>query len=267
MKRNAFKVTVIVAVVAAIGVLASGCSGKEGGRSGGSGEGGASVDAGSVGKVVATAVNLAASPTTDFAYRLNDAGNGVVITRYSGAGGVVVIPATIEGFPVVELEGFGGKDTVTSLVIPNGVTTIGAAFMRMNALTSVVIPASVTVIGNSAFWQSNALTSVSIPDSVTIIGESAFSSMNALTRINLPASLTQIGISAFARNANLTELIIPDSIESGQIGPLQNPDAQTAHRVREAISGEGAGAFSGSTQKLSLATRQRLRDLGFGNIE
>ncbi len=47
----------------------------------------------------------------------------------------------------------GVKDmSVTSIVIPEGVTSIGeAAFFDCRCLTSITIPSSVTSIGDSAF--------------------------------------------------------------------------------------------------------------------
>ena len=64
---------------------------------------------------------------------------------------------------------------LTSVVIPNSVTTIGErAFFLCSGLTSVKIGTSVTSIGNSAFSFCGGLTSIDIPNSVTTIGESAF---------------------------------------------------------------------------------------------
>ena len=76
-------------------------------------------------------------------------------------------------------------------------------------ITSVTIPNSVTSIGNSAFF-GNKLTSVTIPTSVTSIGNSAFSS-NHLTSVTIPNSVTSIGSGAFRKdsssNPNLTKII------------------------------------------------------------
>src|SRR5688572_15449162 len=81
--------------------------------------------------------------------------NGAItITGYTGPGGALAIPATINGLPV---------------------TTIGNyAFQNRINVTSVTIPNSVTSIGDSAFDYCTSLTSVTIPDSVTHIGDGAF---------------------------------------------------------------------------------------------
>ena len=76
-------------------------------------------------------------------------------------------------------------------------------------ITSVTIPNSVTSIGNSAFF-GNKLTSVTIPTSVTSIGDWAFRK-NQLTSVTIPNSVKNIGDYAFGKsnssNPNLTKII------------------------------------------------------------
>ncbi len=82
----------------------------------------------------------------------------------------------------------------------------GSAFSGCNSLTSVIIPDSVTSIGEYAFLGCKSLTSVTIPDSVTSIGDCAFKSCTSLTSITIPDSVTSIGGSAFYNCTNLTEI-------------------------------------------------------------
>ena len=96
--------------------------------------------------------------------------------------------------------------SLTSVTIPNSVTTIGQyAFNNCISLTSVTISNSVTTIGGSVFSSCSALTFVTIPNSVTTIGEKAFSSCSALTFVTIPNSVTKIGEDAFTNN--LTKII------------------------------------------------------------
>lgn len=96
------------------------------------------------------------------------------ITGYIGSTTDVVIPDTLDGYPVTAIgaNAFEGKG-LTSVTIPNTVTSIGNFAFRSNSLTSIVIPDSVITIGSSAF-RSNSLTSINIPTSVTSVGSSAF---------------------------------------------------------------------------------------------
>ena len=105
-----------------------------------------------------------------------------------------------------------GLDSVT---IGNSVTSIGAeAFYGCSGLTSVTIPNSVTSIGGSAFYNCGGLTSVTIPNSVTSIGGSAFCECNRLISVTIPNSVTSIGNMAFAYCRGLTSVTIGNSVTS-----------------------------------------------------
>lgn len=71
------------------------------------------------------------------------------------------------------------------------------AFFRCESLTSIIIPDSVTSIGNSAFYGCVSLTCINIPDGVTSIGDWAFNQCESLTSINIPNCVTSIGNEAF----------------------------------------------------------------------
>ena len=104
--------------------------------------------------------------------------NGAItITDYNtAAGNTVVIPATINGYPVTGIGQYAFEycPSLTSVTIPNSVTTIGSdAFSDCPSLTSVTIGTNVTSIGQGAFAECG-LTSVTIPNNVTSIGGDAF---------------------------------------------------------------------------------------------
>ena len=104
------------------------------------------------------------------------------------------------------------KQSFTSVVIENGVTSIGpSAFEECINLTSVTIPNSVTTIENGAFGNCSSLTSVTIPNSVTTIGGYAFAGCSSLTSVKIPNSVITIGNSAFV-NCSITSVTIPNSV-------------------------------------------------------
>ena len=119
----------------------------------------------------------------------------------------------------------GVKDrNITSVVIPDGVTSIGNnAFQYCYNLTSVTIPDSVTSIGESAFSRCYNLTSVTIPDSVTSIGNNAFSGCSNLTSVTIPSSVTSIGGGAFSRCKNLTSVTIPRHFTDADVKKWELP--------------------------------------------
>ncbi len=101
------------------------------------------------------------------------------------------------------------KPSITSIVINEGVTSIGAgAFWGCNALTSVSIPGSVQRIGFAAFADDAALGSVTIPNG--IIGESAFIRCRGLRTVTIGPGVTASGISAFESCTGLNGVYISD---------------------------------------------------------
>jgi hypothetical protein len=76
--------------------------------------------------------------------------------------------------------------SLKTVIITGGNTIPNNAFSGCSNITSITIPDSVTSIGNSAFSGCTGLISVTIPDSVTSIGSSAFSGCTGLTSITIP---------------------------------------------------------------------------------
>lgn len=109
--------------------------------------------------------------TKGLEYSLNSDGKGYSVNGIGKATDtVIVIPAEYNGLPVTEIRNnaFSYDETITSVVIPEGVSTIGSgAFRGCSALESIVIAKSVTSIGSSAFRDCTSLTTVYYAGSAT----------------------------------------------------------------------------------------------------
>jgi hypothetical protein len=80
----------------------------------------------------------------DYRYKITDA--TITIIGYSGPGGAVEIPSTIDGKTVTKIGDYAfWGNQLTSVTIPNSVTTIGGGAFEGNQLTSVTIGANVTL--------------------------------------------------------------------------------------------------------------------------
>jgi len=123
-------------------------------------------------------------------YTYTDKNGSIIITGYTGTGGVVTIPGTLAGLAV---------------------TSIGSnAFGNCTNLTSATIPASVVSIGNNAFWLCTNLTSVNFQGNAPSLGSSVFSTNNHTKAYYLPSTTgwesTYGGIPAVCRNGLLIHL-------------------------------------------------------------
>lgn len=205
---------------------------------------------------VTLALVVGASPDNDYDFTVTH--GEATIRGYTGPGGDVVIPSTLGGYPVVAISRyraggpvFGPNETLTSIVIPDSVTSIGAwAFEGSTSLTSIEIPDSVTFIETGAFTGCTSLATINvdpdnsdfssisgvlfnaeqtvlhtypagktdsayeIPDSVTSIGIWAFSGCKSLTNVEIPDSVTSIGHQAFQGCTNLERTIFRGSAPS-----------------------------------------------------
>jgi hypothetical protein len=201
---------------------------------------------------------------TDFTYTIT---NGTItITGYTGPGGVVSIPGTINGLPVTSIGhwAFGWCTSLTSVTIPNSVTSIGAAFENCTSLTSVTIPGSVTNIGDAAFLWCTGLTNVTISNGVTSIGITAFSRCTSLTSITLPGTVAYIGLEAFSLCPSLTAITVgaPNPFYSSLDGVLLNKSQTTLIEC----PGAKAGSYAIPNSVTSIAERAFEECTGLTNV-
>ena len=104
----------------------------------------------------------------------------------------IVIPSTYNSYPVLEI-GDG-------------------AFRNCTTITSISIPDSVTTIGASVFYGCTSLENVTIPDSITKIGEGSFMRCSSLETIDLPYNLTKVSSYLFEQCTSLKSIVIPDNV-------------------------------------------------------
>ena len=91
------------------------------------------------------------------------------------------------------LQGTSDKNNITSVVMPNGLTTlVEGAFNGLTSLNNVGWSPALTSIGDEAF-NNTGFTSITIPEGVKSIGYQAFAFCDNLQSITFPATLKTVG--------------------------------------------------------------------------
>ena len=124
----------------------------------------------------------------------------IMITDYQGTDTNVVIPATIKGKRVTQIDvlAFFHNRTMVSVEIPDSVTFIDdRAFEACTLLSSVSLPQGLQSMGEGVFRGCEKLSAVTLPDTLTVLGEATFMSCTSLTHIRIPKGMTEIGRNAF----------------------------------------------------------------------
>ena len=162
--------------------------------------------------------------------------------------GALVLPSSVKR---VGAGAFSYCIGLTSVTIPNSVTSIEDYAFLNCGLASVTIPNSVTRIGVSAFSRCSGLTSVTIPNSVTSIGNSAFSGCSGLITVTIPNSVTSIGERTFCRSG-LTSITIPNSVTSIETEAFEHCSGLTSVTIPNSVTSIGIRAFSGCSGLTSV---------------
>ena len=184
--------------------------------------------------------------------------------RYSGD---VVIADSVtisrKEYRVIAVGGFARSANLTSVTIPNSVTTIkDFAFAYCNALSSISIPNSVTIIESEAFMNCSALTSVSLGNNVTIIGQRAFENCTGLTSITIPNSVTTIGGGAFRNCSGIASITFPNSLRMISSQAFSNCSGLKSLSLPNGITTLESRAFENCTGLTSIYIPSSVNNIG-----
>ena len=202
--------------------------------------------------------------SSDYAYSVNDAGDGVTITLYNGAAKKVIIPSELGGKPVTAIGNyaFQGSTTITSVIIPKGITSIGnSAFQNCPNLTEASIPEGVTSIEESTFYNCKNLMEVSIPKTVESIGDAAFSGCDSLKEITLPKSVTSIGANAFGSCHSLMEITIPEGVTRIESTAFYFCESLKKVSIPETVTFIGDNAFDGCSSLKEVTIPEGVKNI------
>lgn len=203
---------------------------------------------------------------------------------------VTVIPSEITyqsvTYPVVSIadNAFSDCTNITSLEIPDSVTSIGNNAFKNSEIQEIKLSANLLTIGDGAFEKCDFQT-IEIPESVISIGEGAFRecrnlkyikipekiqtikygtfAQSGLERIEIPDSVTNIENSAFGECKSLLEIKLPENLQI--IGNNVFIDCKSLKKIEipDSVTKIGQLAFGGSgLQEVKLSNKLQTIETG-----
>lgn len=143
-------------------------------------------------------------------------GSEICIKLYEGNNPEVVIPSEIDGLPVTQIHPstFKGNQTITSVVLPEGMTEIPDDFFNScSKLENVYLPETVTKIGSGAFTYDSKIKNFTFHEGITELGSAAFQLCRGLTGVViLPKSLKTLEAYVFSRCDSLEGAVIQSNL-------------------------------------------------------
>lgn len=184
-------------------------------------------------------MTVMAADASDYTYDVLEDGSAS-ITGYTGSDTEIIIPSTIDGYTVTQIEDItsdtGEHQALVKVTIPDTVMTIGDwAFSGCTNLEEIVMSEGVTSIGDWAFEDCEKLSSITMPDSVVSFGAEVFSDTAWLNnyvedmiyiehiligyqgsdaKVGIPETITVVAEYAFSGVSDVTEVTIPSSVIS-----------------------------------------------------
>ena len=143
-------------------------------------------------------------------------------------------------------------NNMTSIILPNSITSITNDAFSGKSIQSIVIPASVITIGNNAFKNATLRHVEFAPSSqLTSIGTYAFSG-TAIDSFVSPTSLESLGNNAFENCTELTSITLSTATTGSSV--FKGCTSLASVNFLDGVNTLGANSFEGCTALKSITT-------------
>lgn len=210
-------------------------------------------------------------PRYDYTLSKNEQDEDVAtITKYYGSVAAIIVPDTIDGYPVVAIgnEAFRGNKYLTAILIPDCITSIGDYAFADTNLDSLVLPAELSKLGRRILSGNSGVTEITIPKTLKSVGtaylygmdgDGPFTGSNIQTAA-IETGMTEIPEHLFHQNSTLISVEIPDTVVKIEGYAFAQTGLESI-RIPDTVSRLEEGALAG-TKLTELTLPKNIEFLG-----
>jgi len=133
-----------------------------------------------------------------------------VLERYNGTDPEIKVPS---GVTSIGLLAFSNKNTLTKIVLPEGVTELEGGFFNCENLETIILPESLEEIPDDAFSQCISLKSITLPKNLKYLGDRVFYGCKSLKSIEIPPNVKFVETITFGECENLETISCYENTE------------------------------------------------------
>lgn len=165
---------------------------------------------------------------------------------------------------------FGGCENVISLNISNSVTSLGqCSFDNLLKIEKISIPNSVTSIGAEAFSYCENLKSITLPNNLKIISGDMLTGCYSLETITIPESVTALSWQSFCECTSLKKVVLPKGLTD--LGEWTFYECHNLEEINipDGVTQINSGVFQNCYKLKSITVPKSVTaiDNGYENVE